>query len=92
MFTSPGNTAQGSHGPDKEVPMDATASRPTPDAPAAWLSTPEVARMAGRDPRTIRNLAAAGLLPVHRPGGKCKPLYLRADVERFLATGKASAN
>ena len=56
-----------------------------------WLSAAQVASMAGRDIRVIRKLAGDGVLPAHRPG-RCRPMFKRADVERFLATGKASAN
>jgi hypothetical protein len=53
----------------------------------AVLCQATVAKVLDRAPRTVRKYEAAGLLPSMRPRGrKARPLYLRRDVARFLAT------
>jgi DNA-binding transcriptional MerR regulator len=58
-------------------------------SPGDVLAPSDVARQAGRTPATVRWWADKGLLPVKRTVGG-RRMFLRADVDRFLAQRHAA--
>ena len=71
------------------VPDDAATPHDSPGdslPPGEYFSPPQLARLLGVDPSTVRRWLDAGYLPWHRagPSRRARRRIVRADAERFV--------
>lgn len=53
--------------------------------PPEYITIPEAARWAGKNPETVRRWVRGGLLPAYRMGADRRMLVRQADLEAMLA-------